>query len=100
MFGTNITVELSSVWETKKEEQELVLDAMKSELEAETTDETKPDALIEPETEETDATVTEESSGEEVNKENTSEEEPEKSSENEESDKDSRGNRGRQGERR
>ena len=87
MFGTNITVELSSVWETKKEEQELVLDTMKSEVEAETTDETKPDALIEPETEETDATVTEETSGEEVNKENTSEEEPEKSSENEETDK-------------
>lgn len=90
MFGTNITVELSSVWEIKKEEQELILDTMESTIEAGTSteEETKPDELIEPETEETDATVPEESSDEEVTEENASEEEPEKPPENEDKEKD------------
>lgn len=85
MFGTNITVELSSIWETKQEEQELAIESMKSAIEAE--EETKPDELIEPETEEADATVPEESSDEEVAEGNTSEEETEKTTESEESDK-------------
>lgn len=88
MFGTNITVELSSVWEIKQEEQELALESMKSAIEAE--EETKPDELIEPETEDADATVSEESSGEEVSEDNESEEEPEEPSENEESEEETK----------
>ena len=82
MFGTNITVELSSIWETKQEEQELALESMENATDVEeTAEETKPDELIEPETEETDATVSEESSGEEVTEDNESEEETEKDKE-------------------
>lgn len=83
MFGTNITVELSSIWGTKQEEQELALETMENATEVEETveEETNPDELIEPETEETDATVSEETSGEEVTEENTTEEETEKDKE-------------------
>ena len=88
MFGTNITVELSSIWEIKQEEQELALETMENATEVEeTAEETNPDELIEPETEDADATVTEETSGEEVTEDNETEEEPEKESE-EETEKD------------
>ena len=82
MFGTNISVELSSVWETKQEEQELLLESMESAIEADSSaEEPNPGELVEPETEETDATVTEESSGKEVTEDNETEEEPEKDKE-------------------